>query len=54
MIACISPLDRDYEENISTLNYAALTSHIKNDPVVVGYKKKVTLDIHKVLSPTDI
>jgi hypothetical protein len=25
MIACLSPLDRDYEENLSTLNYAAMT-----------------------------
>lgn len=33
MIACISPSDYNYEENISTLNYAMKTNSIKNKPL---------------------
>jgi len=32
MIACLSPIDRFLEENISTLNYAARASLISNQP----------------------
>jgi hypothetical protein len=32
MIACIAPLDRFFEENISTLNYATRASYIANAP----------------------
>ena len=30
MIACLSPSDMNYEENLSTLNYATMTAFIKN------------------------
>lgn len=33
MIACISPSDYNYEENIQTLNYAMKTNNIKNLPI---------------------
>jgi len=33
MIACISPSDYNYEENIQTLNYAMKTNSIKNIPI---------------------
>jgi len=33
MIACLSPSDAYYEENISTLNYATKASYISNEPV---------------------
>ena len=32
MIACLSPSDNNYEENISTLNYAAKAADIINEP----------------------
>ena len=32
MIACLSPVDRFLEENVSTLNYAARASLISNAP----------------------
>jgi hypothetical protein len=34
MIACISPGDRNYDENLHTLNYAMKTNSIKNKPIV--------------------
>ena len=34
MIACLSPSDDNYEENLSTLTYATKTSGIKNKPVI--------------------
>jgi hypothetical protein len=34
MIACISPNDTNYEENLLTLNYALKTNNIKNKPVI--------------------
>ena len=33
MIACLSPIDRFLEENVSTLNYAARASLISNAPM---------------------
>lgn len=33
MIACISPNDYNYDENIQTLNYAMKTNNIKNLPI---------------------
>ena len=33
MIACLSPCDFNYEENLSTLNYAFKTNKIKNAPI---------------------
>jgi kinesin family protein 4/21/27 len=33
MIACLSPVDRFLEENVSTLNYAARASLISNAPM---------------------
>eukprot|EP00347_Sterkiella_histriomuscorum_P019664 403340759 len=33
MIACISPSDKNYDENIQTLNYAMKTNNIRNTPV---------------------
>ncbi|CDW83018.1 kinesin motor domain containing protein [Stylonychia lemnae] len=33
MIACVSPSDYNYEENIQTLNYAMKTNNIKNLPI---------------------
>ena len=34
MIACISPSDQNYEENLLTLNYAIKTNNIKNKPIL--------------------
>ena len=34
MIACLSPSDLYYEENLSTLKYATQASKIRNKPVV--------------------
>ena len=34
MIACLSPSDANYEENLRTLNYAMKTNNIKNLPVM--------------------
>jgi kinesin family protein 1 len=34
MIACLSPLDQNFDENLSTLKYAAQTMNIRNEPVV--------------------
>lgn len=34
MIACVTPLDDFADENISTLNYASLASHISNLPTI--------------------
>lgn len=34
MIACLSPSDYNYEENLQTLNYAMKTNSIKNVPVI--------------------
>lgn len=33
MVACISPSDYNFEENIQTLNYAMKTNNIKNSPI---------------------
>jgi hypothetical protein len=33
MLACLHPSDRYYEENLSTLTYAAKASQIANTPV---------------------
>lgn len=32
MIACVTPSDNFYEENVSTLNYATRASYIANAP----------------------
>jgi hypothetical protein len=34
MIACLSPCDRDFEENISTLTYAKLTTEVTINPAL--------------------
>ena len=34
MIACLTPSDDNYEENLSTLNYAAKASGIENKPTL--------------------
>ncbi|CAE7828601.1 KIF3A [Symbiodinium sp. CCMP2456] len=34
MLACLSPADRSYEENLSTLQYAAQAALIKNEPTI--------------------
>ncbi|CAE8604302.1 unnamed protein product [Polarella glacialis] len=34
MLACLSPSDRHYEENLSTLQYASQAASIKNEPSV--------------------
>jgi len=34
MIACITPIDLYFEENISTLNYATRAAKITNAPTV--------------------
>lgn len=34
MLACLSPADRHFEENLSTLKYASQASLIKNDPIL--------------------
>eukprot|EP00931_Biecheleriopsis_adriatica_P021726 TRINITY_DN14128_c0_g4_i1.p1 TRINITY_DN14128_c0_g4~~TRINITY_DN14128_c0_g4_i1.p1 ORF type:complete len:1108 (-),score=233.43 TRINITY_DN14128_c0_g4_i1:30-3353(-) len=34
MLACLSPSDKHYEENLSTLQYASQAASIKNDPTV--------------------
>jgi len=33
MIACIAPIDKYFDENISTLTYATRASSISNEPV---------------------
>jgi len=33
MIACLSPADRYFEENVSTLTYATKAAYISNEPV---------------------
>ena len=39
MIACLSPSDDNYEENLSTLMYARKTSGIKNN---IHLEKQIT------------
>eukprot|EP00444_Apocalathium_aciculiferum_P065100 CAMPEP_0183580390 /NCGR_PEP_ID=MMETSP0371-20130417/145583_1 /TAXON_ID=268820 /ORGANISM="Peridinium aciculiferum, Strain PAER-2" /LENGTH=61 /DNA_ID=CAMNT_0025790959 /DNA_START=1 /DNA_END=182 /DNA_ORIENTATION=- len=34
MLACLSPADRHWEENLSTLQYASQASNIKNTPSI--------------------
>ena len=34
MLACLSPSDRHYDENLSTLGYAARAKRISNKPMV--------------------
>eukprot|EP00434_Breviolum_minutum_P040442 symbB.v1.2.035936.t2/scaffold4956.1/size32453/3 len=34
MLACLAPLDKYYEDNLSTLQYAAQAAMIKNEPVI--------------------
>ncbi|CAK0884506.1 unnamed protein product [Prorocentrum cordatum] len=34
MVACLSPSDKHYEENLSTLSYASQAASIKNTPTV--------------------
>lgn len=34
MIACLSPSDLYFEENLSTLKYASQASKIKNKPII--------------------
>jgi len=48
MIACLSPLDRDLDENISTLNYASLTGQIKNEPTIVVTKSRLDSDFETI------
>ena len=57
MIACLSPSDRYYDENISTLQYAARASQINNVPtknidprmlIMDGQKRKIS-DLEKEL-----
>jgi hypothetical protein len=46
MIACISPSDNYFDENISTLSYANKTSYISNEPIKnVDPKTKVINDL---------
>ena len=33
MIACISPSDENFDENLNTLKYAIKTNNIKNRPI---------------------
>lgn len=44
MIACISPSDYNYDENVSTLNYALKTNSIKNKPLRNVDQERVTID----------
>lgn len=34
MIACVSPAEYNYEESLSTLNYASKAMSIKNKPII--------------------
>ena len=34
MIACVSPVESNYEETLSTIKYASRARNIKNKPVV--------------------
>jgi hypothetical protein len=34
MVACLSPCDRDFEENLSTLTYAKLTTDVSINPAL--------------------
>lgn len=44
MIACISPSDYNFDENIQTLNYAMKTNNIKNSPIKNKDVEMATLD----------
>lgn len=44
MVACVTPSDLFYEENVSTLNYATRASYIANAP-----KKNVDPKIREIL-----
>jgi hypothetical protein len=51
MIACISPSDAYFDENISTLSYANKTSYISNEPVKnVDPKTKIINDLKTEIS----
>lgn len=45
-IACLSPSDINYDENLSTLNYASLAKSINNQPIVpIVNDKKLIRDL---------
>ena len=57
MVACLSPSDKYFEENLSTLNYASRASQISNIPtknidpklVVMQEQKRKITDLEKEL-----
>jgi hypothetical protein len=57
MIACLSPADRFFEENLSTLQYAARASQISNLPtknidpklLILNDQKRKISDLEKEL-----
>ena len=56
-VACLSPSDRYFEENLSTLNYAAQASQISNIPTknidpklaIMNDQKRKIVDLEKEL-----
>ena len=62
MVACLSPSDKYFEENLSTLNYAAQASQISNAPtknidpklaIMNDQKRKIT-DLEKELKSANL
>ena len=57
MVACLSPSDKYFEENLSTLNYASRASQISNLPtknidpkmVIMNEQKRKIIDLDKEL-----
>ena len=57
MVACLSPSDKYFEENLSTLNYASRASQISNLPtknidpklVIMNDMKRKIFDLDKEL-----
>ena len=54
MIACLSPSDRYFEENLSTLNYAAKASLISNIPTKNVDPRLIEINEYKVSLLNDI
>lgn len=62
MVACLSPSDRYFEENLSTLNYASKASQISNLPtknidpklLIMNDQKKKIIDLDAELKNANI
>lgn len=62
MVACLSPSDKYFEENLSTLNYASRASQISNIPtknidpklVIMNDQKRKIIDLERELKSANI